>query len=233
MAVLPPVRTLMYQTFAGAILFQNTFRLKLVLINCSSARKTVEDNLRPMSNTETVTQLLLAWSDGDAAALDRLLPYVETELRRLASYHMRHESVGHTLQTTALVNELYLKLVDQRQAKWQNRAHFFAVAAQLMRRILVDHARRQLRSKRGGGVSNLTLDEAIIMSPEKSGDILSLNEALDRLTKLDPLKARIVELRHFGGLSVEETAEVLKISEVTVMRHWSLAKSWLRREVRG
>jgi RNA polymerase sigma factor (TIGR02999 family) len=158
---------------------------------------------------------------------------VETELRRLASYHMRHESVGHTLQTTALVNELYLKLVDQRQAKWQNRAHFFAVAAQLMRRILVDHARRQLRSKRGGGVSNLTLDEAIIMSPEKSGDILSLNEALDRLTKLDPLKARIVELRHFGGLSVEETAEVLKISEVTVMRHWSLAKSWLRREVRG
>jgi RNA polymerase sigma-70 factor, ECF subfamily len=233
MAVLPPVRTLMYQTFAGAILFQNTFRLKLVLINCSSARKTVEDNLRPMSTTETVTQLLLAWSDGDAAALDRLLPYVETELRRLASYHMRHESVGHTLQTTALVNELYLKLVDQRQAKWQNRAHFFAVAAQLMRRILVDHARRQLRSKRGGGVSNLTLDEAIIMSPEKSGDILSLNEALDRLTKLDPLKARIVELRHFGGLSVEETAEVLKISEVTVMRHWSLAKSWLRREVRG
>jgi RNA polymerase sigma-70 factor, ECF subfamily len=233
MAVLPPVRILMYQTFAGAILFQNTFRLKLVLINCSSARKTVEDNLRPMSTTETVTQLLLAWSDGDAAALDRLLPYVETELRRLASYHMRHESVGHTLQTTALVNELYLKLVDQRQAKWQNRAHFFAVAAQLMRRILVDHARRQLRSKRGGGVSNLTLDEAIIMSPEKSGDILSLNEALDRLTKLDPLKARIVELRHFGGLSVEETAEVLKISEVTVMRHWSLAKSWLRREVRG
>ena len=233
MAVLPPVRTLMYQTFAGAILFQNTFRLKLVLINCSSARKTVEDNLRPMSTTETVTQLLLAWSDGDAAALDRLLPYVETELRRLASYHMRHESVGHTLQTTALVNELYLKLVDQRQAKWQNRAHFFAVAAQLMRRILVDHARRQLRGKRGGGVSNLTLDEAIIMSPEKSGDILSLNEALDRLAKLDPLKARIVELRHFGGLSVEETAEVLKISEVTVMRHWSLAKSWLRREVRG
>jgi RNA polymerase sigma-70 factor, ECF subfamily len=233
MAVLPPVRTLMYQTFAGAILFQNTFRLKLVLINCSSARKTVEDNLRPMSTTETVTQLLLAWSDGDAAALDRLLPYVETELRRLASYHMRHESVGHTLQTTALVNELYLKLVDQRQAKWQNRAHFFAVAAQLMRRILVDHARRQLRSKRGGGVSNLTLDEAIIMSPEKSGDVLSLNEALDRLAKLDPLKARIVELRHFGGLSVEETAEVLKISEVTVMRHWSLAKSWLRREVRG
>ena len=184
-------------------------------------------------STHEITDLLVAWSDGDAAALDRLLPYVETELRRLASYHMKRESAGHTLQTTALVNELYLKLVDQRQAKWQNRAHFFAVAAQLMRRILVDHARRQLRSKRGGGMSDLALDEAVVMSREKSEDILSLNEALDRLTKLDPLKARIVELRHFGGLSVEETAEVLKIAEVTVMRHWSLAKSWLRREVRG
>ena len=186
-----------------------------------------------MTNTETVTQLLLAWSDGDATALERLLPYVETELRRLASYHMRREKAGHTLQTTALVNELYLKLVDQKQAKWQNRAHFFAVAAQLMRRILVDYARRQLRSKRGGGVSNVTLDEAVVISHEKSADILSLNDALDRLAKLDPLKARIVELRHFGGLSVEETAEVLKIAEVTVMRHWALAKSWLRREVRG
>lgn len=186
-----------------------------------------------MTNPETVTQLLLAWSDGDATALDRLLPYVETELRRLASYHMRREKAGHTLQTTALVNELYLKLVDQTQAKWQNRAHFFAVSAQLMRRILVDYARRQLRSKRGGGVSELALDEAVIISQEKSEDILSLNDALDRLAKLDHLKARIVELRHFGGLSVEETAEVLKISEVTVMRHWALAKSWLRREVRG
>lgn len=186
-----------------------------------------------MTNPETVTQLLLAWSNGDASALERLLPYVETELRRLASYHMRREKVGHTLQTTALVNELYLKLVDQTQAKWQNRAHFFAVSAQLMRRILVDYARRQLRSKRGGGVSELALDEAVIISQEKSEDILSLNDALDRLAKLDPLKASIVELRHFGGLSVEETAEVLKISEVTVMRHWALAKSWLRREVRG
>jgi RNA polymerase sigma factor (TIGR02999 family) len=186
-----------------------------------------------MSTSQTVTQLLLAWSDGDATALDRLLPFVETELRRLASYHMRRESAGHTLQTTALVNELYLKLVDQRQAKWQNRAHFFAVSAQLMRRILVDYARRQLRNKRGGGVSDIALDEAVVISHEKSADILALNDALDRLAKLDPLKARIVELRHFGGLSVEETAEVLRIAEVTVMRHWALAKSWLRREVRG
>ncbi|HEY6802020.1 MAG TPA: sigma-70 family RNA polymerase sigma factor [Pyrinomonadaceae bacterium] len=186
-----------------------------------------------MANSETVTQLLLAWSDGDATALDRLLPYVEAELRRLASYQMKRETIEHTLQTTALVNELYLKLVDQRQAKWQNRAHFFAVAAQLMRRILVDYARRRLRDKRGAGVVNLNLDEAVVISHEKSGDILSLNEALERLAKIDPLKATIVELRYFGGLSVEETAEVLKISGVTVMRHWGLAKSWLRREVRG
>ena len=186
-----------------------------------------------MTDSQTVTQLLLAWSEGDATALERLLPLVETELRRIASYHMRRESSGHTLQTTALVNELYLKLVDQRQAKWQNRAHFFAVAAQLMRRILVDYARRQLRNKRGGGASNLTLDDVVIISQEKSADILALNDALDRLAKLDPMKARIVELRHFGGLSVEETAEVLKIAEITVMRHWALAKSWLRREVRG
>ena len=184
-----------------------------------------------MSTIETVTQLLLAWSEGDATALDRLLPYVEAELRGLARSRMKRESVVHTLQTTALVNELYLKLVDQRQVKWQNRTHFFAVASQLMRRILVDHARRQLRSKRGGGAYKVTLDEAIIISPEKSKDIVALNEALDCLAKLDPLKARIVELRYFGGLSVKETAEVLKISEVTVMRHWRLAKSWLRREV--
>jgi len=186
-----------------------------------------------MSTVETVTQLLLAWSDGDPTALDRLLPHVEAELRRLASYHMRRENVAHTLQTTALVNELYLKLVDQRQAKWHNRAHFFAVAAQLMRRILVDHARRQLRGKRGGGVAHLELDEAVLISRDTSEEILALNEALDRLAILDPMKARIVELRHFGGLSVEETAAVLKISEVTVTRHWGLAKSWLRREVRG
>jgi RNA polymerase sigma factor (TIGR02999 family) len=186
-----------------------------------------------MSTVETVTQLLLAWSSGDPSALDRLLPLVEAELRRIASHHMRRENAGHTLQTTALVNELYLKLVDQKKAKWHNRAHFFAVAAQLMRRILVDHARRQLRGKRGGGVSHKALDEAVLISKETSGEILALSEALDRLATLDPLKAKIVELRHFGGLSVEETALVLNISEVTVIRHWGLAKAWLRREVRG
>lgn len=186
-----------------------------------------------MPTTESITKLLLAWSDGDASALDRLLPQVEVELRRLASHHMRRENPGHTLQTTALVNELYLKLVNQSQAKWHNRAHFFAVASQLMRRILVDHARRRLRGKRGGGVSTLALDKAAVISHEKSAELLALDEALRRLATLDPIKARVVELRHFGGLSVRETAEVLKIAEITVIRHWGLAKSWLRKEVRG
>ena len=185
-----------------------------------------------MPTNESITKLLLAWSDGDASALDRLLPQVEVELRRLASHHMRRENPGHTLQTTALVNELYLKLVNQSQAKWHNRAHFFAVASQLMRRILVDHARRHLRGKRGGGVSTLALDEAAVISHEKSAELLALDEALRRLATLDPIKAKVVELRHFGGLSVRETAEVLKIAEITVIRHWGLAKSWLRREVR-
>jgi len=182
---------------------------------------------------ESVTELLLAWSEGDSSALDRLMPLVEGELRRMASYHMRREDTAHTLQTSALVNELYIKLVDQKQAKWHNRAHFFAVAAQLMRRILVDHARRHIRTKRGGGVANIPLDDVAIVTREKSAELLALDEALTRLATIDPLKGRIVELRHFGGLTVEETAEVLKVSGITVMRHWGLAKTWLRREVRG
>lgn len=159
------------------------------------------------------------------------MPLVEGELRRLAAFHMRREGPGHTLQTTALINELYLKLVDQKQTQWHNRSHFFAIASQLMRRILVDHARRNLRDKRGGGAGKVALDDITIISPEKSAELLALDEALERLAKLDPLKSKIVELRHFGGLSVEETAEILHISGITVMRHWNLAKSWLRREV--
>lgn len=186
-----------------------------------------------MPTEENVTELLLAWSDGDSSALDRLMPVVEGELRRIASYHMRREDSAHTLQTSALVNELYIKLVDQKQAKWHNRAHFFAVAAQLMRRILVDHARRHIRGKRGGGVADIPLDDVAVVTQEKSAELLALDEALSRLAMLDPLKGRIVELRHFGGLTVEETAEVLKISGITVIRHWGLAKTWLRREVRG
>lgn len=186
-----------------------------------------------MPATESVTDLLIAWNEGDSSALDRLIPIVESELRRLARYYMRRESPAHTLQTTALVNEVYLKLVVQRQAGWHNRAHFFAVAAQLMRRILVDYARRHLRGKRGGGAVELPLEEVAVLSQSKSVELLALDEALDRLSKLDPLKARIVELRHFGGLSVKEVAQVLKLSEVTVIRHWGLAKSWLGRAVRG
>ena len=185
-----------------------------------------------MSCPEDVTQLLLDWNNGDSSALNRLMPLVEVELRRVAKHHMRRESGTHTLQTTALVNEVYLKLVNQKQAHWHNRAHFFAVAAQLMRRILVDHARRNLRAKRGGGKQELLLDEVTVLSREKSAELLALDEALDRLSRLEPLKSKIVEMRHFGGLSVEETAAVLKVSEITVMRHWKLAKSWLRREIR-
>lgn len=183
--------------------------------------------------TESITSLLIAWKDGDNTALDHLMPLVETELRRLARYHMRRESPTHTLQTTALVNEFYLKLVDQSHAHWHNRVHFFAIAAQIMRRILIDYARQKLRTKRGGGATEVPIDEAVALSPEKSAELLALNEALDRLAQLDPLKARVVELRHFGGLSIRETAEVLNISEVSVARYWGIAKSWLHREVRG
>jgi RNA polymerase sigma factor (TIGR02999 family) len=186
-----------------------------------------------MPATELVTELLIAWSNGDGSALGRLIPLVERELRRIASRQMRRESPANTLQTTALVNEVYLKLVDQKNVRWHNRAHFFAVCAQIMRRILVDHARRHLRTKRGGGVADLRLDEAVYLTPERSEELLALDEALARLAELDPAKAKVVELRHFGGLSAKETAEVLKVSEVTVNRHWGLAKAWLRREVRG
>jgi RNA polymerase sigma-70 factor (ECF subfamily) len=186
-----------------------------------------------MTDQGSVTDLLLAWNGGDAAALDRLMPLVETELRRLARQRMRRENAWHTLEPTALVNEVYLKLIDQKRTCWQNRAHFFAVAAEHMRRILVDHARRKLRTKRGAGELNLPLDETTVISVEKSAELLALDEALDRLAEKSPVKGRIVELRHFGGLSVKETAEVLGIAEVTVMRHWSLALAWLKCEVRS
>ena len=186
-----------------------------------------------MSHQESVTELLIAWNDGDSSALNRLMPLVEVELRRMARYQMHHEDANNTLQTTALVNEVYLKLVNQKKSNWSSRAHFFAIAAQLMRRILIDHARRKLRGKRGGGKADISLDDVAVISQEKSAELLALDEALERLAKFDPLKSKVVELRHFGGLSVEETAEVLKIAEITVMRHWKLARTWLRRELRG
>ncbi len=179
-----------------------------------------------------VSQLLLAWGRGDQEALERLTPLVYTELRRLASRQLRRERPDHTLQTTALVHEAYLALVDQRQANWQNRAQFFAIAAQLMRRILVDYARSHRAAKRGGDYLKVSLDEAIALAEEKSADLLALDEALVRLADLDPQQSRVVELRVFGGLSVEETAAALGISPRTVKREWSMAKAWLHQQLK-
>jgi RNA polymerase sigma-70 factor, ECF subfamily len=178
-----------------------------------------------------VTKLLLAWGQGNDAALDELAPLVHQELRRLARRYMLGERVGHTLQTTALVNEAYLRLVNAREVNWQNRAHFFALSARLMRRILVDSARARGGQKRGGGIPKVTLDEALIGPQEKGQDLVALDEALKALSGLDPRKSRVVELRFFGGLSVEETAEVLKVHPNTVLRDWRLAKMWLKREI--
>jgi len=178
-----------------------------------------------------VTQWLIAWSQGDRAALDKLMPLVYDELHRLAHRYMSRERPGHTLQTTALVNEVYLRLVDQKSVNWQNRAHFFAIAAQVMRQVLVDYARRRRYRKRGGQAVKVSLDEAAIVSQEHGVDLVALDEALTSLAAIDPRKSQIVELRFFGGLSVEETAEVLKVSPRTVMREWSLARAWLYREL--
>jgi len=181
--------------------------------------------------TEQVTQLLIDWSNGDKAAVDKLMPLVYDELRRLARYYMRRERAGATLQTTALVNEAYLRLVDQKKVQWQNRAHFFAIAAQLMRRILIDRARKRYNSKRGGDVRKVSLDQAAIVSTGRSSDLVALDEALTDLEAIDQRKSKVVELRFFGGLNIEETAEVMSISPATVQREWSMAKAWLYREI--
>jgi RNA polymerase sigma factor (TIGR02999 family) len=178
-----------------------------------------------------VTQLLLAWSQGERAALDKLIPVVTAELRRLAHHYMGGERPNHTLQTTALVNEAYLRLVDSRRVRWQNRAHFFALSAQLMRRILVDFARTRNYQKRAGKAQRVSFDEALVMSQERDRDLVALDEALKTLAAVDSRKSQVVELRFFGGLSVEETAEVLKVSPDTVLRDWRLAKVWLYREL--
>jgi len=183
----------------------------------------------PSLAAHRVTQLLVDWSGGNQAAHDELMPLVYDELRRLARRHMRREGVGHSLQTTGLVNEAYLRLVDQESVRWQNRAHFFGIASQLMRRILVDHARMRKRLKRGGGALRVSLDEAEAIASESPTNLIELDEALVRLAELDPRKSRIVELRFFGGLSIEETAEVLQVSPGTVMHDWTLAKAWLYR----
>jgi RNA polymerase sigma factor (TIGR02999 family) len=185
------------------------------------------------SSSQAVTGLLLAWGEGDGAALEQLMPLVHTELRRLARRYMGHERPGHTLQATALVNEAYLRLVDVRQIQWQNRAHFFAMSARLMRRILVDFARSKHYQKRGGNARKVTFDEALAVSHERGGDLVAVDDALVALAKVDPRKSQVVEMRFFGGLSVEETAEALHVSVDTVMRDWKLAKVWLVRELKG
>jgi RNA polymerase sigma factor (TIGR02999 family) len=185
----------------------------------------------PSSSPEELTQLLVAWGDGNQAALEKLMPLVYEELRRLAHNYMRREHPGHTLQTTALVNEAYFRLVDQKRMRWQNRAHFFAISAQLMRRILVDHARSHQYAKRGGGAHKVSLDEGAVVAQEQVADLIALDDALRSLAAIDERKSSIVELRFFGGLNIEETAEALKISPRTVMREWSMAKAWLYRTI--
>src|SRR6185369_12100950 len=182
-----------------------------------------------MASDRDITALLVDWNNGDKSAMDRILPLVEKELHRLAHAYMRRENPNHTLQTTALINETYLRLVDQRKVQWQNRAHFFGIAAQIMRRILLNYARDQNRLKRGGKAIHVSLSEALIMPAEKDREIIALNDALNRLEAIDQRKGKVVELRYFGGLTVDEIAEVLKISNVTVMRDWSFAKAWLSR----
>jgi RNA polymerase sigma-70 factor (ECF subfamily) len=184
-------------------------------------------------NPQKLTELLVAWSEGDQAALEELTPVVYKELHRLARHYMAAERPDHTLQATALVNEAYLRLVDWKPMQWQNRAHFFAASAQLMRRILVDHARTRRGRKRGGGQQAVSLDDVAAMSPSKGEDLVALDDALRRLAEIDARKAKVVELRFFGGLSVDECAAVLKVSSVTILRDWNLAKVWLLRDLSG
>lgn len=187
-----------------------------------------------MENTHDVTQLLLKWSQGDKAAMEELLPMVYRELQKIAHRYLNKERGEHTLQTTALVHEAYLKLIDQTRVQWQNRAHFFGIAAQAMRRILVDNARQRLADKRGAGAEKISIDDKEIdISDEKASNLIELDFALKKLAELDPNKSRLVELRYFGGLSLEETAEVLGVSRPTVIRQWRLAKAWLYKEISG
>jgi RNA polymerase sigma-70 factor, ECF subfamily len=183
----------------------------------------------PSSTRQEVTQLLGEWSGGNEAALEKLLPLVQPELHRLAHHYMSQERAGHTLQTTAILNEAYLRLIENTQPPWRNRTHFVAAAAQLMRRIMVDHARERHSLKRGGSALRVTLDEAAWVTETRSEELLALDEALEELAAQDPRESQIVELRYFGGLTVEETAEFLKLSSRTVEREWTMAKAWLYR----
>jgi RNA polymerase sigma-70 factor, ECF subfamily len=178
-----------------------------------------------------ITERLIAWGKGDAAALNELIPVVYQELRRMAGHYLRLENPGHTLQPTALVHEAWLRLIDQTRVNWQNRAQFFGVAAQMMRRILVDHAKTKHREKRGGDAVKLSLDDVINISQERAADLIALDDALDTLAAMDERKSRVVDLRYFGGFSVEETAQILEVSPDTVMRDWKMAKAWLYQQI--
>ncbi len=184
-----------------------------------------------MTAPSEITGLLVDWGNGDKAALDKLFPLVEKELHRLAHSYMRRENRDHTLQTSALVNEAYIRLVDQKNTRWQNRAHFFGIAATIMRRILINYARDRCRKKRGGNAVQVSLSQVAVMSDQKSAELIALDDALNKLAQLDERKARVVELRHFGGLGVEETAEVLGVSTATVNRDFKMAKAWIWREI--
>jgi RNA polymerase sigma factor (TIGR02999 family) len=194
---------------------------------------TASEKVVTTSSPGPVTELLRAWSDGDDGALERLMPLVEAELRRLARMYMGRERRGHTLQATALVNEAFLRLTDAQHIRWHDRAHFLAISARLMRRVLVDHARARGYRKRWGGARRVTLDEGLVTSPDPALDVVALDRALEALAVVDARKSRMIELRFFGGLSVEETAEVLHVSTDTVKRDWRLAKLWLLRELDG
>ena len=183
------------------------------------------------ADSENVTALLQDWSKGNQQVLEELLPLIYNELRQLAHNFLYRERPGHTLQTTALVHEAYLKLIDQKDARWQNRPHFFAIAAQAMRRILIDSARRHAAKKRGGPQEKLSLDEVPILSPEPNTMLLALDEALNRLAKIDPAQSKIVELRYFGGLTIDETAEVMKTSPATIKREWAMGRAWLHQAI--
>jgi len=206
--------------------------LRTGMLGCaySSVIQTDGDGMPTEPHSE-VTLLLRRLSAGDKGALNQLMPLIYTELHQLASSYMRRERPGHTLQTTALVHEAYLQLVGQENAHWENRTQFFAVAAQLMRRILVDHARAHHAAKRGGNLPRLSLDEAVVMAKERGGDLLAIDELLQRLAAIDPQQARVVEMRFFAGLSVDEIARALSISDRTVKREWAMAKAWLQREL--
>jgi RNA polymerase sigma-70 factor, ECF subfamily len=211
--------------FSGAFGVQNLFGLGML------RKRGVMD--APSVSQQRVTELLVQWSHGDDAALAELTPLVYEELHRVAHHHLSGQRPNHTLQTTALVNEAYLRLADQTNPRWENRAHFFAVAARAMRQILVSYARTQQAQKRGGGAVKVDLDEAALVSPEESKQIVDLHEALEQLSALDSRKAQVVELKYFGGLSYDEIAEVLKISRITARRDWEFAKVWLYTELRS